>query len=309
MATTMHAAQVLTWGQAPQYTTVPLPAPPSDPSLIQLKVLATGLHRVVRSRASGKHYSSTTLPHAVGIDGVGLTPDGQEVYFAAFATGGGSFSDVVTVPKDDTAPLPAGADRLKIAGLVNAALSSWMALRCRCENLPAGFTVLIMGVTSASGRLAVQVARAQGAGRVVGVARDVGAMEALGLDGMVQLKGPGETEWEAVGGVDVVLDYVYGPPAVEFLKTLKRGRKVQYVHIGSLSGEVEIMLPGAILRSTDLTIRGSGQGSFGGRELRKEAPALVAAIGKFAEEKIRVCELKDVEKVWGESGERVVFVP
>ncbi|MCJ1394366.1 hypothetical protein MMC18_007244 [Xylographa bjoerkii] len=309
MATTMHAAQVLEWGHAPQYTSVPSPAPPSDPSLLQLKVLATGLHRVVRSRASGKHYSSTTLPHAVGIDGVGLTPDGREVYFSSFASGGGSFSDMVTVPAEDTAPVPPNADRIKIAALVNPGLSSWMALRCRCENLPAAFTVLIMGVTSASGRLAVKVARALGAGRVVGVARDVGAMEALGLDGMVQLKGPGETEWGAVGGVDVVLDYVYGPPAVEFLKTLKRGRRVQYVHIGSLSGELEIMLPGAVLRSTDLTIRGSGQGSFGGRELRREASGLVEAIGKFGEEKVRVCELKDVEKVWAESGERVVFVP
>ncbi|MCJ1385231.1 hypothetical protein MMC17_008352 [Xylographa soralifera] len=309
MATTMHAAQVFSWGSAPQYNPVPLPAPPSDPSLVQLKVLATGLHRVVRSRASGKHYSSGTLPHDVGIDGVGLTPDGQEVYFATIATGGGSYSDLVTVPKEDTAPLPAGADRIKIAALVNPGLSSWMALRCRCENLPEGFSVLIMGVTSASGRLAVQVARALGAARVVGVARDVHAMEALELDGMVQLKGAGETDWKGVGGVDVVLDYVYGPPAVEFLKSLGRGRRVQYVHIGSLAGELEIMLPGAVLRSTDLTIRGSGQGSFGGREMRREARGLVEAIGKFGKEKIRVCELKDVEKVWGASGERVVFVP
>ncbi|MCJ1318020.1 hypothetical protein MMC15_003347 [Xylographa vitiligo] len=309
MTTTMHAAQVLSWGFPPQYTSVPSPAPPSDPSLVQLKVLATGLHRVVRSRASGQHYSSGTLPHHVGIDGVGLMPNGHEVYFATIGTDGGSYSDTVTVPKDDTAPLPAGADRIKIAALVNPGLSSWMALQCRCENLPAGFSVLIIGVTSASGRLAVQVARALGAGRVVGVARDVCAMETLGLDGMVQLKGAGETDWKGVGEVDVVLDYVYGPPTVEFLKTLTRGRRVQYVHIGSLAGELDIMLPGAVLRSTDLTIRGSGQGSFGGREMRREVRGLVEAIGKFGEEKIRVCELKDVEKVWGESGERVVFVP
>ncbi|MCJ1292014.1 hypothetical protein MMC34_003564 [Xylographa carneopallida] len=305
----MHAAQVLAWGSAPQYLSVPSPTPPFDPSLVQLKVLAAGLHRVVRSRASGQHYSSSTLPHNVGIDGVGLTPDGQEVYFAAISTDGGSYRDTVIVPREDTAPLPADADRIKIAALVNPGLSSWMALQCRCENLPEGFSVLIIGVTSTSGRLAVQVARALGAKRVVGIARDVPAMEALQLDRMVQLNGPGQTDWKDVGPVDAVLDYVYGPPTVEYLKTLTRGRKVQYVHIGSLAGGVDIMLPGAVLRSTDLTIRGSGQGSFGGREMRREVRSLVEAIGKFGQEKIRVYGLNDVEKVWGESSERVVFVP
>lgn len=152
----MHQAQVTEWGQAPKYTEVLEPPAPSADE-IQLKILATGLHRVVRSRAAGKHYSSGTLPHVPGVDGVGQVEDGKTYYFFSF--GVGAMADIVNVPKRNAMPLPDGVDPTQAAGIVNPAMSSWIALKSRTTNLPKDFTVLILGATSASGRVAIPLAR------------------------------------------------------------------------------------------------------------------------------------------------------
>lgn len=122
----MHTAQIQQWGQTPNYIELPdLPHPPPNSDMVQVKVEAAGLHRLVRSRASGKHYSVTNLPHTPGVDGVGRTLDGQLVYFSCIPEQvGGSFREIVNVPKRMVTPLPRGTDPIQAAGLVNPALSS-----------------------------------------------------------------------------------------------------------------------------------------------------------------------------------------
>ncbi|MCJ1480392.1 hypothetical protein MMC06_000547 [Schaereria dolodes] len=305
----MHAALVQEWGQTPRYLAIPTPPlSSSDSENIQISVTASGLSHVVRSRATGTHYSATTLPHIPGADGTGTTSSGQPVYFNCLQTGG-SFCEVINVPKRNVIPLPKGIDPVVAASLVNPGLSSWMALRARCQNLPDGFSVLIMGATSMSGRLAIQLARHLGAKRVIGCARNEAALRELALDDFVTLLDPVETtDFSPLGDVDVILDYVYGPPTVHLLQSLKSSRSVQYVHIGSLAA-MDISIPGSVLRSKDLTIRGSGLGSFGARQMRDEIGGLLEAIAGLGEQKMRVCKLSDVEKEWDVKGERMVFVP
>jgi len=188
----MHAAQVQQWGQAPKYTELPSPSlPPAGSGLIQIKVEAAGLHRLVRSRASGSHYSVKNLPHTPGTDGVGRTPDGELVYFSCFPEAiSGSFRELVNVPLKNVKPLPKSTDPIQAAGLMNPGLSSWMALRSRCQDLPANFSVLIMRATSASGKLAFSLARILGAKRVIGCARNEAALKTLGLDESLSLLDP-----------------------------------------------------------------------------------------------------------------------
>ena len=206
--------------------------------------------------------------------------------------------------------LPDGMDPIRAAGWINPGSSSWMALRARCQNLPVDFSVLIMGATSASGRMAVPLARSLGAKRIVGCARNEDALRALGgLDDVVTLLDPVEkTDFKRLGHVDVVLDYIYGPPTEHLLKSLESKDQLrQYVHIGSLAA-LEVSIPGQVLRSKNLVIRGSGPGSYGFGELEREMGPMLEAISKIQEElKVRVEKLSDVEKVWGEKGERIVF--
>ena len=220
-------------------------------------------------------------------------------------------AEVVNVPNKMVIPLPGGADLIQVAANVNPGMSSWMALTQRCEGLETGFSVFILGVTSASGKIAVSFARQLGAGKIIGLARNEKQLQALGLDGYVVLKEKvEETDWDSVGKVDVVLDYLYGPPAESFLKSLKPGHKVQYVQIGSLAGEA-IAMPSGILRSRDIALRGSGPGAWSLPTLAKELPGILKAITATEQQKVRVEKLADVEKVWADkagSG-RLVFVP
>ncbi|KAG8525805.1 uncharacterized protein KY384_000565 [Bacidia gigantensis] len=307
-----HSALVTSWGSSPTYTSTPTPPPPGA-NETQIRLLAAGVHRVVRSRASGQHYSASILPHTVGTDGTGLTvPDNKPVYFSAMGPAGGSMAEVLNVPTTSVVPLPEGADAVQVAAMANPAMSSWMALKTRTDGLPKDFSVVVLGVTSASGRLGVSVAKTFGAGRVVGVARNEGAMKAIGgLDEGVVLKEKAEeTDWAKVGEVDVVLDYLYGAPAKACLEGLPKGKRVQYVQIGSLAGE-EMPLPSAVLRGKNITMRGAGPGAWSFQELGKEMGRIVGAAAGIEKQKLRVEKLKDVDTVWQEKSgsERLVFVP
>ncbi|KAK8062137.1 hypothetical protein PG997_014234 [Apiospora hydei] len=258
----MHAAQVLNWSDGPRYLSVAAPPPPTADEL-QLRVLAAGAHNVVRSRAAGTHYSAKTLPHTLGMDCVARDDAaGQLYYVTSMADTFGTFAEYINVPKEGSTlvvPLPESADPVAIAGSVNPAFSSWMAITARTTDLPKDWTCLILGATSASGRLAVHAAKALGAKKVVGAARSEATLKTVdGLDGYVVFDAA-EKDPQLLNavGADVVLDYVYGDVAERFFAHFRNpGKPVQYVQIGVLSRRDGVALPSGILRSTDLTIRG-----------------------------------------------------
>src|ERR1700761_8013585 len=103
----MKIAQVSDFSQNPKHVEVEdPPAPSSESDLIQVRLAAVGVHRKVRARASGKHYSAKGLPHIPGVDGVGTTVDGDPVYFTTFTPHGGSFAEIINVLKSVVSPLP-----------------------------------------------------------------------------------------------------------------------------------------------------------------------------------------------------------
>ncbi|KAI2617962.1 hypothetical protein GGS26DRAFT_394608 [Hypomontagnella submonticulosa] len=308
----MHAAQVQSWPEGPRYTTVEDPPAPSD-GQVQLRVLAAGAHQVVRSRASGAHYSARELPHTVGVDCVGKDEATGKLYYC-FTLHGGTFADRLNLDKSIVYPVPGNVDAVAFAASVNPAMSSWMAITQRTTNLPKDFKVVINGATSASGRLAVHSAKALGAGKVVGIARNAAALQAIeGLDDYIVLQDSvTETDFSKARDVDVILDYVYGDATVALLSSLARARQpVQYVEIGSLA-QPTANIPSSILRSFDLTIRGAGPGSWSISSLSKELHTLVPTMASWKLAPANAFPMKDIEKVWKEApwkDGRVVFVP
>ncbi|KAJ6480317.1 hypothetical protein C8R45DRAFT_1005180 [Mycena sanguinolenta] len=298
----MKQVQVKAWGETPVCVSLPEPQPlPADSPLVQVRLLAAGLHQVVRARASGTHYSAQGLPHVVGTDGVGTTvPEGKLVYFSAMSPTGGSFADIVTVPKAALTELPSSADPVQVAGLGNPVLASWMGLATRVDHklVPEAFTCLIIGATTLSGKAAVSVARQFGAGKVIGAARSVNKMEGLGLDGTVELNDADatKTDWAAALGADVVLDFLWGPQAASFVEALKPGKTVQYVQLGTLSGR-DTPFPGDVLRAKDLILRGSGPGAWSFPQLGQESPKMIGAIatGKIQPHKFKEMKLDEIE--------------
>ena len=87
---------------------------------------------------------------------------------------------------------------------------------------------------------------------------------------------------------------------------------ITWIHIGSMAGEVAA-IPGAILRSANFQIVGSGYGSVSGREILMELPALAKEIvrGTFRID-VKAMPLRNVEQAWAEAAhasERIVLTP
>jgi NADPH:quinone reductase-like Zn-dependent oxidoreductase len=266
----MKAAIVLEAGQTPVYGDFEEPL--VSPGDARVQVTAAAISPVVRSRASGAHYSASgQFPFVAGIDGVGRLDDGRRVYFFLPRAPYGSMAERAAVPAAHCLPLPDGLDDVTAAAIANPGMSSWVAFAERAR-LEAGETVLVNGATGTAGRLAVQIARHLGAGKVVATGRNADALRevaALGADVTIPLAGS-ETALEDrfkeqfAEGVDVVVDYLWGKSAERLLiAAAKAGADavpIRFVQIGSASG-TEITLPSAVLRASALELMGSGLGS------------------------------------------------
>src|ERR1700761_2081347 len=102
------------------------------PGELRVRVLAAGLHPVVKSRAKGSHYTSSgQFPLIPGVDGVGLLDDGRRVFFAAGRPRFGTFAERCLARADAIFPLGDAITDAAAAALGNPAMSSWGALSFR----------------------------------------------------------------------------------------------------------------------------------------------------------------------------------
>ena len=128
----MKAAIVVEAGQAPRYGDFPEPVPASGE--VRVTVNAAALSNVVKSRASGKHYSSSgQLPFVVGIDGVGHLDDGRRVYFVLPKAPLGSMVEITVIRPSQCVLLPDDLDDATAAAIANPGMSSWAALKERAR--------------------------------------------------------------------------------------------------------------------------------------------------------------------------------
>lgn len=249
----MKAAVVSAFDTPPRYQDFPTPEPNNEHEIV-VEVLASGLHPRVRSQADGSHYTSTgALPLVPGIDGVGRDADGVRRFFILPDTPMGAMAERTVIDKRRSFVLPPDCDPVAVAAGINPAMSSWVALRRRID-FPSGAEVLVLGATGNAGRMAVQVAKRLGAGRVVAAGRNPGRLAelpALGADRTVLLDG--DALGSAAAGVDVVIDYLWGEPAAAAMVALvtdrrDRGHPLAWVQIGSVAGRTA-PIPSAALRA------------------------------------------------------------
>ena len=303
----MRAAVVTAFGTPPTCQDFPVPEPATTDEVL-VDVVAAGLHPRVRSQADGSHYTEKgELPLVPGIDGVGRAPDGTLRYFVLPDTTMGAMAERTVVDLRRSVVLPDDADPVLVAAGMNPAMSAWVALRRRID-FTAGQDVLVLGATGNAGRLAVQVAKHLGAGRVFAAGRNPDRLAALPADRALTLDNVGEA-----ADVDVVLDYLWGPPTADALREIvthraDRGRPLTWVEIGSVAGRTT-ELPSAALRAARLQLVGSGQGSVPTRDIVAELQSLVAELGAFRID-ARTVPLADVETAWKETGDqRLVVTP
>lgn len=311
----MKAAVVRAPGQTPVYADFPDPLAREGERRIEVR--ASALSQLARARASGAHYTSESLyPFIAGVDGVGHLEDGERVYFLLPTAPLGAMAERTSVPDNHWIAVPDQLDDLAAAVIANPGMSSWAALVERAR-LTRGERVLINGATGASGRLAVRIARHLGASKIVATGRNQTMLDALGADAIIPLK-QDEREVEQAfldafaGGIDVVLDYLWGPSARTLLLACATASKpqlpVRFVQIGSVTGS-EIALPASVLRSSGIEMMGSGFGSVSVERLLKSIDGLFgAAVTHSLALDYRAIPLADVEAAWSMAcDERIVF--
>ncbi len=104
------------------------------------------------------------------------------------------------------------------------------------------------------------------------------------------------------GGVDVILDYLWGDSASAIMSALAKTQTdhvTRFVSIGTSSGQENINLPSSILRSSTIELVGSGEKSV------SKADMLTAVKGVFemaAEGKLKIATrefaIEDIEEAW-----------
>ena len=279
----MIAARIERRGEPPRPTELPQPQAPPGHAL--LRVHAAGLNPVDLAVAGGRFYLAVPEPPYVpGAEAVGEViaaaglPPGARAWGLCLT---GAFAEVVAVPEERLVPVPDGVpdEAAIVAGI--AGLAGWMAVRERGALAP-GERVVVLGAGGVVGQVAIQAARAGGAGAVVGVARSPGGRDravGAGADAALEPSAPdlGAALRKAAGGaVDLVVDGLWGPAAAAAVGAMApRARLVQVGNSMSPTAE----LPGGPLRGGRLDLRGFSVFSEAGEAVARSYAQLASALG------------------------------
>jgi NADPH:quinone reductase-like Zn-dependent oxidoreductase len=319
----MRAAVLSALGKPPRFEEFPEPTPGEGEVLVH--VSAAALKPVDKQLAGGKHYASPReFPVVCGADGVGRLEDGTRIFFGGPRRPFGAMAERTVVRRGQCFPVPVDVDDDTAAAIPNPGVSAWLSLK-HTARLASDETVLVLGATGVTGKLAVQIAKILGAGRIVAAGRNeqvLSTLRELGADATIRLDQPDEElidafRCEAGGkGFDVIIDYLWGRPTEALLTAITRtefavaGSQTRLVEVGESAGPT-ITLSAAVLRSTALTILGTA--GIPPWDVLTDAFQQVmnhAASGKLRIETERV-PLAEIEDAWERQvqGRRLVVIP
>jgi NADPH:quinone reductase-like Zn-dependent oxidoreductase len=321
----MKAAIITAAGKSPVYGEFSDPEAREGMELIS--VSASALSQFSKSRSSGSHYTSEgAFPSVAGADGVGRTADGRRVYFVLPEAPFGALAEKALVRSQQCVAIPDSVGDNAAAALANPGMSAWAALVERARIQP-GETVLVNGATGSAGRLAVELAKHLGAGKVVATGRNESELKTLlsrGADAMIPFtlnvadpQGAKQYEQALIAeftrGIDVVVDYLWGQAARTIIaavaKSVEDARPVRFVQVGAASGEDNVEIPSAALRSSAIQLMGSGAKSVPFPKLL-DAIRNVFAVTASANFQIatKTMPLAAIEEAWAAPGNPRVVV-
>lgn len=213
MVRVMRAIQITAFGgpEVLQLVDVPDPSPVSGLSLVEVDT--AGVNYADTHQIENSYLAPASLPMIPGSEVVGRLEDGTRV--AAMTTEGGYCEKTLAHPSA-IFPLPDEVGDGEALALMVQGLTAWHLLRTSTHMQP-GESVVVHAAAGGVGTLAIQLAKAWGAGNVIAVAstedklalaKDLGA-DSFVLAGSDTLK---DDLLAANGGkrVDIVLEMVGG---------------------------------------------------------------------------------------------------
>jgi NADPH2:quinone reductase len=228
----MRAVRITRFGGPEVLEIADLPDPEPAVGLQVYEVTAAGVNFADTHQAEDSYLAPQQLPLIPGAEFVGTGPDGRRV---VGLLGGGGYAERVAAPDALTWPVPDGVEDGAALAVVLQGATAWHVLRS-LAHLAEGESVVVHAAAGGVGTIAVQLAKAWGAGRVIAVASSPAKRElarSLGADAAVDPAADDLTAAlrEANGGdrVDVVLEMTGGRVFDASLRALAPfGRLVTY---------------------------------------------------------------------------------
>ena len=223
---------------------VPRPSPAAGEALIEVHRAGVNYTDLGR-RERGWRFPRQPLPVIPGWEIAGRrVSDGVRVV-GLLTTGTGGYAEYGVVPDKLTVPIPDGVEDAAALAVLVQGLTAWHAL-VSAARVQAGETVAVTAAAGGVGSLAIQIARLQGAARVIAVASTEDKRRlTLGLGADAAIDGTPEgfadrlREANNGASVDVVLDSVGGPIVDAALTALAHGGRL--VAYGQASGASNIV--------------------------------------------------------------------
>lgn len=209
----MRAIRITEFGGPEVLVPAELPDPVPGPGQVLVEVSRAGVNYADTHNAENSYLAPAELPLVPGNEVVGRTPDGRRVV-AIVDTGG--YAERAVAHPAMAFDVPEGVDDLSALGVVVQGATAWLLLR-NATHLAPGESVVVHAGAGGVGSLAIQLAKAMGAGRVIASASTAEKRELcleLGADAAID---PAEEDLTAAiraanGGkrVDVVLEMTGG---------------------------------------------------------------------------------------------------
>lgn len=228
----MRAVQITEFGGPEVLEPTELADPEPSAGSVLVEVSRAGVNYADTHQVENSYLSPARLPLVPGAEVAGRTEDGRRV---VALVGEGGYAEKAVAPEELCFDVPDGVDDGQALALVVQGLTAWHLLRTS-SRMAEGETVVVHAGAGGVGSLAVQLAKAFGAGRVIAtassaqkraVAADLGADVTLDAspEGMAdRLRGANDGH-----RVDVVLEMAGGRVFDESLRALGRfGRLVTY---------------------------------------------------------------------------------
>ncbi|WP_346008280.1 NADPH:quinone oxidoreductase family protein [Janibacter terrae] len=238
---------------------------PGDPRLVTIDVKAAGVAFPELLQTRGLYQVKPDLPFVPGAEVAGVVvaaPEGSGLSVGdrvAALTLLGGFAEQALARPDLTFALPDEVSFEEAASFTFNYATVYFALLER-GGLTEGETVLVHGAAGGIGTAAIQMAKAFGAGRVIGVvsteakgeiARAAGADEVVPADGFLAAVGK--------GSVDIVVDPVGGDRFTDSLRALREHGRL--LVIGFTAGGIPEVKVNRLLLN-NVSVVGVGWGAY-----------------------------------------------
>jgi NADPH2:quinone reductase len=229
----MRAIQITEFGGPDVLTPAEVPDPVPTDGFEVVDVLAAGVNYADTHQIEDSYLARQHLPLIPGAEVVGRRADGTRV--VALTLAGGGYAEKALVHPTATFAVPAGVSDGEALALVLQGATAWHVLTTSAH-LATGETVVVHAAAGGVGTLAVQLAKAFGAGRVIATASTQEKRQLaldLGADAVVD-SGTGDLTAALRAAndgrpVDVVLEMTGGPAFDASLAALAPfGRLVTY---------------------------------------------------------------------------------